>query len=553
MKRTFLLLLCASILLSLCACGLGESGQPGQAEINVELSIEDFADGNHKRGAEYMAAFKTKSVVLDGISIHFATDVFDLGNAPGIAEEIAENYYALQAYDNGIAASVEIYVVGITTTGGPVKLGQKLYISTDYLENDGYLPYLVSVVYGLGEWWKCVGLSEAACNETLDEKELASELGAYLEKNADTYLLSLHPCFFIDDFADEQTCALAKRCVGALAEFIIAEDGFAAFAADSGAASRERWLGSMGLSFDLSWLDSDAAVRLDKMEFSETKRIPMILSEADFRLNMDSVDWIPDAESTYRFLLDFAGQLDAIYARFETEAPEFYASLQENSDATAVNFRDNDYPLSSRASMLKAETIASDDADVLHEIVHTFMPRANIEEAYWLCEGLVTYLTAPLVPYFADSIVVDSVMREYDGDTEEDILFRAETVRCFEKLNGFGISVDMAEPIFKIYEAAGYAAFLNPESTSTPVATQSIKDNYADRHAYNLKSGYPGNELSYCQSMVFVDWLVEKYGLERLIFAEMDAGCYFELFPDAKAFEAEFAQFWAERIEPLAE
>ncbi len=547
MKKLCLIFLCA-LLLGMCACAQSGKEAPAVEKISIELGAADFTEGSHKRGAEYMAAFKTRSVALDGISIHFAVDVFDVESSPAAAEEIAESYYAMREFDESSAGAVELYIVSTTTTGGPVRTGQRLYISADYIENARYGPWLASAVYELDEWWKCVGLSRIALDEILWETE---ELGAYLEENERGHLLSLHPCYFTVDFADEQMRMLAENCAGTLAKFIIDEEGFAAFAADSGAASRERWLGSMGLDFDLSWLDSAAASRLGKMEFYETGRIPMILGEENFRLNINRVDWLTDAEGAYCFLLDFAGQLDALYIRFETETPEFYARLQENSGVTAVNFRDSDYPLSSRASMLKAEAVVNDDADVLHEIVHTFMPRASIEEAYWLCEGLVTYLTAPLVPYFADSIVVDSVMREYEGDTEEDIFFRAETVRCFEKLNGFGISVDMAEPIYKIYEASGYAAFINPENKSVPAATQPIREQYAERLGNNAKGNYPGNELSYCQSMVFVEWLVEKYGLERLIFAEMDAEGYFELFPDAEAFETEFAEFWAERVAPL--
>ena len=31
------------------------------------------------------------------------------------------------------------------------------------------------------------------------------------------------------------------------------------------------------------------------------------------------------------------------------------------------------------------------------------------EERHWLCEGLVTYLSAPCIPYAADPAVVDSL------------------------------------------------------------------------------------------------------------------------------------------------
>ncbi len=550
MRKFVMLFLLAVTALALGACA-HKPAQDAAEEIRIELSASDFTEGSHKRSAEYMAAFKTRCVELEGLGIRFASDVFDETLSPSAAEEIAEAYYSLRSHNGEKAAALEIYIVSITPTGGPVKLGGKLYITSEYVDKGSYRPYMASLMYGLDDWWKCVGLTALAGGG--DDTELAADLAEYLDANETSRILSLHPCFFIEEFVDDDTRDLAERCAMSLSQFIIERDGFEAFAADSGASSRELWSAEMGLDCNLSWLNSAAAARLEKMEFSEADKIPLILSSADFRLNIEKVDWLPDAESVFCFLLDLARQIDTLYSRFESEAPVFYAKLQEDEGITDVNFRGSDYPLSSRASMLKQEALVTDDADVLHELVHTLMPRAEIEECWWLCEGLVTYLTAPLVPYFADSIVVDSVMAEHEDDTEEDRELRAETVRCFEKLNGFPVSPEMDEPIYRIYEASAYAAFLNPDNNSMPAATQSIRDQYAAILGNSAKWNYPGNKLSYCQSMVFTAWLVEKYGLEMLIAAETEKESYFELFPDDAAFEAEFAEFWMEKVEAMKE
>ena len=97
----------------------------------------------------------------------------------------------------------------------------------------------------------------------------------------------------------------------------------------------------------------------------------------------------------------------------------------------------------------------------------------------------------------------------------------------------------------------GYAAFLNPDNNSAPVATQSIKDSYRERLGNTPDLNYPGNELSYLEAMLFTEWLVDKYGLDTVIWAEMDEEVYLDLFPSASAFENEFEEFWAARVEPL--
>ena len=46
--------------------------------------------------------------------------------------------------------------------------------------------------------------------------------------------------------------------------------------------------------------------------------------------------------------------------------------------------------------------------------------------------------------------------------------------------------------------------------------------------------------------MVFVQYLVEKHGLDAMIEAEMDNKTYRELFPDVAAFQEEYDNFVAQ-------
>lgn len=535
----------AALALLLTACAHKEVEKPDKKDISI--GAESFVEGKHQRREDYMASFRTMSVALDGLEIIFAADVYDEALSPAIAEEIAETYYSISSYAPDRAAQLKIYVVSLTSTGGPVLIKDRLYVSDSAVESGEYKPWLVSCVYDIRDWWRCVGLSLLSSGyEPYEIHELEYAKGSNL--------LSLHPCYFLDAFADETTQTLAKHTALALTQYIVSEKGFYTFL-DSGnnISFRAEWLESIGLQYDLSIFEAPAALRLENMSFSYTDDIPMILSEKDFKLNIHNVDWLGDSEGAYAVLLDFSDGVEKLYKHLENEAPTFYAHLIDNSDITAVQFRNSDYPTSSRASMLKSEAIVTDDADLLHEIVHTFMPRASIEEAYWLCEGLACYLTAPYISYNADRIVVNSVMSDYDGDTEEDKFFRSETLRIFKSLNGCDISsvYTMDQPIYKVYEASAYAAFLNPDINSIPAATKSIKTSYNERLGNSMITNYPGNELSYLESMLFVEWLVEKYGLDTIIWAEMSAENYFELFPDAKAFEKEFGVFRKARVEPL--
>ena len=550
-RRIISLLLCVVLIAGFCACG----GKGNLQELipdapTIELSAADFVDGSHQRRDEYLAAFKTKGMALDGVSINFAADVFDEVSSPKSAETIVRIYYNMKALNPETASDVTVYVARKTTTDSPVLLGNRLYISCGDVESGAFRPYLAGAVYGIKEQWKRMGLALLANGEK-GETVLASELESYIQEREGTGILSLHPCYFVEEFTDEPTRKLAMECSRALSEFIICEYGFEAFVSDSGGNFRARWLESMGLDYDVSFLDSGAALLLDSMEFSELGNVDMLLATEDFRLEVNRVDWLADAETAYWCLLDFSEQLLGFYTRLKDEAPEYYAWLKEDSSKAVVKFRDRNYPTGSHASILKAEAIITRGEDILHELCHALKRRSMNDENRWLCEGLTTYLTAPFIPYSAAPYWVDMVALDTaaDGATEMERYFLDLTEYWFEKVNGCDISAvyNMEQPIYLIQQAMGYAAFFNPEIESLRAATKSINEQF------EIKKYYPANELSYFESMLFVDWLVEKYGLDTVIFAEMDADCYLELFPNAAAFEAEFAEFWKDCIVPLAE
>lgn len=101
----------------------------------------------------------------------------------------------------------------------------------------------------------------------------------------------------------------------------------------------------------------------------------------------------------------------------------------------------------------------------------------------------------------------------------------------------------MDQAISLIYQAAGYAACLHPEYQGIqgfPFVGESV----AERTGIDRK--YPENELSYAQAMVFVRYLVEKYGLEAILQAETDLDAYHALFPNTAAFQAEYDLFLGE-------
>lgn len=185
--------------------------------------------------------------------------------------------------------------------------------------------------------------------------------------------------------------------------------------------------------------------------------------------------------------------------------------------------------------------------DTPRELVHGLMPMGSSEERHWLCEGLVTYLSAPCIPYDADPAVVDSLAGDGAAAKLSAPLreIRDEIAAIFQEMTGRDISQarQMDQAISLIYQAAGYAACLHPEYQGIqgfPFVGESV----AERTGIDRK--YPENELSYAQAMVFVRYLVEKYGLDAILQAETDLDAYHALFPNTAAFQAEYDLFLGE-------
>ena len=129
--------------------------------------------------------------------------------------------------------------------------------------------------------------------------------------------------------------------------------------------------------------------------------------------------------------------------------------------------------------------------------------------------------------------------------SEADLVVRNESVAIYEQMTGKNISdiYHAEQAIYLVYQATGYEVILHPESM------EKVDFPFAQMPVYkraDVSKKYIGDELSYPQAMVFVQYLVEKYSLDTIIEAQMDAKAYRKLFPDAAAFQKEYDTFVAQ-------
>ena len=226
MKKIFVVMAAMFVLL-LCGCADVGDGEP---VVEIPLFSEaDFIQGSHKRSEDYMASFKFRSVEWEGLRLCIAENIFEAEGSSEMAGNIVGSYLALKSLEPSLAAGGELYVVSISPTGGPVLLDGKLYVNVSMIETGDYMPYMAELVYGAGSRWQQEGLALMARGVQADEYAIKAELIEFLSKNPDTCIMSLHPCYFVEDFAAEDTRHMASMLAYGLTEYIAGETGLAGF------------------------------------------------------------------------------------------------------------------------------------------------------------------------------------------------------------------------------------------------------------------------------------------------------------------------------------
>ncbi|MCH5198270.1 MAG: hypothetical protein J1E34_05115 [Oscillospiraceae bacterium] len=543
-KHKFIFILSViSLLICLCACGNADSG----TQTPMELSASDFTDSARSRDENYSAALKTKSVLLNGISIHIAENLFDEEISPRLAQKIFEDHTALYDLGKEAAGNAEVYVLSRTVTDKIVAAGTELFCTLEDVESGEYLPYLTAVVFDSPSWWQCVGVSRIVLGCEVDD-DLGVRLRAHLEQGEDDYILSLFPGYFLADFAGEDTRELVSQSAQALTEYILSKTDFSAFLSEGDKVNyRTDWLDSIGLPADIDYLWGDAAGYVGRLNFMESKDFPLILTGETFTHYLQETNWLVSADNAYQFMLDFYGGLAQLYTRLESDAPEFYSEMrQDENKHFHIKLYSSDYSTSSRTAS-DATAVVLDWGDALHEAVHLLIPTSITGDvATWLNEGLAEYLSVPYLSYWSDSR--DYVSRRVDSFatdvnvsrmTELQLQLKADVEEAFEKLNSRNISqvYEMEQTAYLVYRAVGWALLQNPGKYASIPQFASVADHIG------FKSSYPGNRLSYGEAMVFVDYLAQQYGLDAIIKADMDMQSYRELFLNEAAFNEEFDRF----------
>lgn len=490
-----------------------------------------FVEGSHPRDDVYAATFQTQYATEGGMTLHVAAALF--------TEEIARQALAAVQADYakigkllGDAQPVTVYTVEQTIAGVPQVMGSEVFCTLDDIAGGQYRDSLARAALGSPFPWQGVGISRLAFEGAPDSKALK----AYYGEEANLGTLSMFAPYFMPDFADADTVAMARDTAAAVTAFAIGKDA-KGFAASGGSAEvRQQWLENIGVS--TVYPTDDVTLAVDRMTFDASGECPLILTGGVARFYITADNHLMHAPvEIYAAMREYFIGMNLTMTLIEQRAPEFYARVAPDYAANPVAVYYKDYTIS-HASRQRAVFI-EDSFALCHEIVHIMLQPTLALEDRWLDEGLTTMFALPADGHaltearrqaFLDVLYADP---QTLGLSPGDVILREHATKYYEmRAPRPTTSAEFDFALF--YESVGAGLLAEPNLQG--VTLMMANTSFAERRAQAKGGTEPvrppkGSEtLTYPEALAMTLRLGEKFGYDRILSAIRNGDNLDELF-----------------------
>lgn len=511
MKRITLIIISLLLLSLLSGCG----------ERNIV-----YQDGAHEREEGYMAAFKTKYHEFDEYSLHIKDSIFEKEMAENISEQIDADYKVLQKFGKEAVRPVTVYVVSDTSNGRPQAVNQQIFCTPEDIESKEYRECFLQAALGVEAYWECVGLTQYLYEPSSLKNIDTEELKKYYDKEENMQTLSLNPAYFVEEFSDAETRKTAQNTAAALVSHIIKESGIQGFLrTEDLKKARQEWLASVGVSNQLEQLN----VMADAMGTVFSKDYPLIVTYDNYKFYFEPTDWLVDADGVYEFLDNMQIGCDRMKVELKESEPEAYEMIEKNmSLPISIEFKNSDENVG-RSTTLGQKIVLTYANSLCHEVVHVWAPSSS-EVTLWANEGIAEVISGlsgnGLASYERKKFFFDWMTeKQVSGQTSDEQIPEKER-EFFHYLKEYyrkdGLPLNNAESfdVAKIEELMGVVSLLHPE-TGIPVrADKSLLEVAGGHESQRARDIQNPNDMTYPEVTVFVRYLSEIYGLDKVISVE---------------------------------
>ena len=382
----------------------------------------------------------------------------------------------------------------------------ELYCSSQQIQSGAYRMRLLEVLYDLHDYGTLVGLARAV----YDVESTDVDLKAYYADEDHLSVLSLFAAYFIDDFTNRETVEMAECTAGEFVGYLLENGGLdRVIASPFSESDRNEWLRTIDVAAEYRNLYGTEF--LEDAIYRENYRYPLIMRHGVHQYNFLPLRSFATPVEVWKALSQYAEGMQTLWDHLAEYSPSACERIRTQwelpmtTSFTAVG--------ESQEKHGGIVTVAR-PMDWLHETIHFLLERETGKDPAWTQEGMTTYLSCLTGQTFDGDNYYALLTLDYskiaDSPSKTIALQLVEYYHTHwlqERYNP--LTYYRALGLFReAAEEAGAEDFRPIVVSCGERRNELFGGNFTEEN---------GNELSYYQAMLVVDYLVEQHGLDAVL------------------------------------
>ena len=468
-----------------------------------ELREEETAQNNF-----YVPELSFETVLLqsDRIDMYVKASEYSESDCEELFQQICNDIELITSKTGCTGKRVVLCLADSATVNYYTVEGAELYCTFQQIVNGDYRWRLLEEMYDLHDYGMLTGLSSYLF---LDDREKeACNLTDYYADPAHLPVLSLFAAYFNEAFADDETVTAAEETARQFAGYILGAYGMErVLSCGFSEEDRTEWLRSIGVSETYhNVYETDF---LKDIIYRKSNQYPLILRCGAHRYNFIPITNFSTPAEVWKALSHYDTGVHNMLEYIRENAPSSY-------DRVLANWQS---PLSTTfGNQVSGESSGHINigrlTDWFHETAHFLLERQEEKDGIWTQEGMATYLSC-----FAKETL--------DGDIYYTLLTLDYTQ--FDESESKDIALWLIdyyhmhwtqERYNQLTYFRGWGIFPNAADLPVPEEFHIIIKSCADRRNEISGGNYTnqdGNDLTYFQAMLVLDYLSEQVGFEKVM------------------------------------
>lgn len=433
--------------------------------------------------------------------------------ASSYSEEIGKEI--LQQFDTDVETAVQrtgcggadvLLCIADSATASYYADADEWYCSAQQIQSGAYRKRLLEELYDLHDYGTLVGLARAV----YDPEGTGADFKAYYADEDHLSVLSLFAAYFIDDFTNRETVEMAECTAGEFVGYLLENGGLdRVIASPFSESDRNEWLRTIDVAAEYRNLYGTEF--LEDAIYRENYRYPLIMRHGVHQYNFLPLRSFATPVEVWKALSQYAEGMQTLWDHLAEYAPSTCErirtqwALPMTTSFTAVG--------ESQEKHGGIVTVAR-PMDWLHETIHFLLERETGKDPAWTQEGMTTYLSSLTGQTFDGDNYYALLTLDYskiaDSPSKTIALQLVEYYHTHWLQESYNpLTYYRALGLFREAAEEAGAEDFRPIVVSCGERRNELSGgNFTEEN---------GNELSYYQAMLVVDYLVEQHGLDAVL------------------------------------